>query len=346
MKAFHALHAGRAAGFLLAGGCSRKEADSRTTVAEASPTVAVRTVVVRAQETPTTVDVTGTIRPVQRAQLAAKVMGAIEELPIVLGQNVKTGDLLVKISADEISARVAQARSQLNTARRDLEREARLAEQGASTKESVKALEDRVTTSEAQLREAEVMLSYATIRAPFDGVIARRPVNAGDLAAPGVALLELEGTSQFEVEAGVPESMTPQMKVGMPITVEVPSSQVLFEGKIAELSSAADPQARTIPIKIAVPKDTAVRSGQFARVRVPAATRTSLRVPPAAVSRFGQMERVFVVGADSRVALRLVKTGRADDAGIEVVAGISDGDRVVIAPPVGLRDGQKVEIAP
>lgn len=301
---------------------------------------------VRAQEVSTGTEVTGTVRPVQRAQLAAKVMGAIEELPITLGQDVRAGDLLVRIAAGEISARVAQAKAQVNGARRDLEREKTLLTKGASTAETVKNLEDRLTTSEAQLREAEVMLGYAVVRAPFDGVVARRLVNAGDLAAPGAILLEIEGTSRFEVEAGVPESLTPRLKVGTVLRVEVPSAQVVFDGRIAELSSAADPQARTVPLKIAVPEGTAVRSGQFARVEMPGAVRRAIRVPESAVSRLGQMERVFVVSPDHRAVLRLVKTAGTRDGWVEILAGISEGDRVISSPRPDLRDGQPAEAIP
>jgi hypothetical protein len=134
----------------------------------------------------TITEITGTIRPVQRARLAAKLMGAIEELPVGLGQKVRAGDLLVKISAGEITARVAQAQAQLNVARRDLERERDLLTKGASTADLVRGLEDRFAMTQAMMREAEVMLTYATIRAPFDGLIARKPANLGDLAAPGL----------------------------------------------------------------------------------------------------------------------------------------------------------------
>src|SRR6185295_1338304 len=106
----------------------------------------------------------------------------------------------------EANARLVQARAQFNMARRDLERERELLAKGASTAETVRNLEDRFTGSEAMVREAEAQLSYTEIRAPFDGVIARRIVNAGDLAEPGKALLEVEGTADFEVEASIPDS--------------------------------------------------------------------------------------------------------------------------------------------
>lgn len=328
---------------LTLGACGQPEA-SRNDKAVTLPPARVRTTAVVAREIPASIEVTGTVRPVQRAQVAAKIMGTIEELPVTLGQQVRAGELLARISAGEIAAQVAQARAQLNGARRDLERERGLLEKGASTTETVRRLEDQLVASEARLREAEVMLGYAEIRAPFDGVVARRPANAGDLAAPGALLLEIEGTSRFEIEAGVPESLTSGLKVGSLLRVEVPSGSRHFEGRIAEVSSAADPQARTVLVKIAVPEDTPVRSGQFVRVAVPGEVRRALFVPASAVTRFGQMERVFSIGPDDRAVLRLVKTAGRHNGLIEIVAGLSEGERVIVDPPAGLREGQPTEV--
>jgi RND family efflux transporter MFP subunit len=309
------------------------------------PPVRVRATTVRAEEVPVLVEVTGTVRPVQRALLAAKVMGAIEDLPVALGQRVRAGDLLVKISAGEISARVLQAQAQLNQARRDLDRERDLLTKNASTADMVKSLEDRFAMTQAMVREAEVMLGYATIRVPFDGVVARKLASAGDLAAPGMPLLEIEGTSDFQIEAGIPDSLIPRLPSGTRLAVAVPAANAAFTGTLVEVSSAADPLTRTVTVKIAVPAGTPVGSGQYARVQVPGAPSRALLAPAGAVSTLGQMERVFVV-AGSRAVLRLVKTGAARGDRVEILSGLADGDRIVTDPPAGLREGQPLEIEP
>ena len=309
------------------------------------PAAAVRVATVRMEELPGFSEVTGTVRPVQHAVIAAKVMGAIEELPVTLGQRVKAGDLLAKIGAGEISARMLQAQSQLNQARSDLERERTLLAKGASTPDMVKSMEDRFAMTQALVSEAEVMLGYTTILAPFDGVVARRPANAGDLALPGMPLLEIEGIGDFQIEAGIPDSLAARLAVGAPLTVEIPATGAGFEGRLVELSSAADPLTRTVPAKLSVPATVVVRSGQFARVQVPGSPVRALLVPAAAVTMFGQMERVFVV-EDGRAALRLVKTGTVRGDRVEILAGLTDGDRFVVDPPAGLREGRPLKIQP
>lgn len=334
-----------AAALALLAGCAKPDTPPAA-VATALPLAKVRVATVRAENLPTLTEVTGTVRPVQRAQLAAKLMGTIEELPVTLGQRVRTGDLLVKISAGEVAARLVQAQAQHNATRRDLERERGLIAKGASTADTVKSLEDRLAGAQALVREAEVMQSYTAIRAPFDGVIARRLAYAGDLASPGAPLLELEGTTQFEIEAPIPDTLAARLAAGASLAIELPATGATFTGKIAELSSAADAGARSVLAKIAVPSDRPVRSGEFARVLVPGAPVRTLLAPATAVSMLGQMERVFVVGAPNRAELRLVKTGAPRGDRIEIQSGLDDGELIVAAPPATLREGQPLEIQP
>jgi RND family efflux transporter MFP subunit len=324
---------------VLAAGCTKHETAPRTA---SLPAVRVRVASVQAADVPRLTEVTGTIRPVRRAVLAAKVMGAITELPVTLGQRVRANDVLLKIFSAEANAKLVRARSEFNVARRDLERERSLQAKGASTAETVRNLEDRFTGAEAMVREAEAQLSYTELRAPFDGVIARKMVNAGDLANPGQPLLEVEETENFEVEANIPDSFAATLTPGTRLAAE--AGRIPFTGTLREISSTADAATRSIGVKIAVPTGAAVRSGQFTRVQVPGAAIRTLLVPAAAVSVSGQMERVFVVGADNRAVLRLVKTGATRDERIEILTGLAENERVVLAPPAGLREGQPLEV--
>jgi membrane fusion protein (multidrug efflux system) len=337
-----------AAALLLAAGCT-KTPPAGTTAAPL-PSVQVRVENARTENVPVLTEVSATVRPLQRAQIAAKLMGAIEELPVTLGQRVRAGDLVAKIAAGEMAARVAQAQSQLNVARRDLERERALLGKGASTADTVRGLEDRLTLTQAMLREAEVMLGYATIRAPFAGVVARKPANAGDLASPGMILLEIEGTDAFQIEAPVPDSLAATLVPGISLAVEIPAAGLKFQAALAELSSAADPDARSVLARLTVPAGTAARSGQYARVLLPGAPVRAILVPAAALSKFGQMERIFVVGENNRAVLRLVKSGAlhgpTGQESIEILSGLTGDERVVVAPPAILREGQPLEIAP
>ena len=319
-------------------GCGRGQHPvGETAVPVKVPTVAVRLVTdVRRVELP------GTVRAVERASLAPKVMGTVETLVVGLGQSVKRGDVLLKISANEIAARLAQTEAGLTQARRDLEREISLVAKGASPAETVRTMEDRLRLMDATVAEARTMLTYTTITAPFDGVITRRFVNEGDLAAPGNPLLEMENPSVQRVEVEVPDGLAAAL-VGAAAPVRV--GAVELPGRIAEISPALDAVSRTFLAKIDLPTGAAVRSGQFARVSWPAGEGTALVVPATAVTNFGQMERTFVV-AEGRVAMRLVKAGARHGAEVEILAGLAAGEHVVIDGAANLHDGPAVEATP
>ncbi|MBI5768432.1 MAG: efflux RND transporter periplasmic adaptor subunit [Verrucomicrobia bacterium] len=331
---------------LLAGCAKHAVPESAVAAAAPLPPAKVRLATARAENVATVTEITGTVRPAQRAHLAAKVMGAIEDFPATLGQPVRKGELLLKISAAEITARVTQAQAQLNAARRDLAREKDLLGKSASTADMVRGLEDRLTMTQAMVREAEVMLGYTKLIAPFDGVVARKLANAGDLAAPGMPLLEIEGTADFQVEAAIPDSLAATLAAGTSLAVTIPATNTTFNGTVAEVSSAADANARSVLAKISVPAGAAVRSGQFARVQLSGAPVRTLLAPAAAISTLGQMERVFVVGEGNRAVLRLVKTGAARGDSIEILAGLDDNERVVVHAPASLREGQPLEVLP
>jgi RND family efflux transporter MFP subunit len=266
-------------------------------------------------------------------------------MPVTLGQAVKQGDVLLEITAAEISARVLQTKAQLNQTQRDLAREKTLLAQNASTSDLVKSLEDRVAMTEAMVREAEVMQGYATITAPFDGVIARKSAAIGDLAAPALPLLELEGAGGFEIQLGVPDSLATQLQTGAELLVDVPTANLSFTGQLAELSSAAEADAHTVPARIAVPAGMKLRSGQFARVHLPGAPTHALLVPASAVTRLGQMDRVFVA-IEQHAVLRLVKSGALHGDRVEILSGLAGGETIVVNPTATLRERQPLEVQP
>jgi RND family efflux transporter MFP subunit len=271
-------------------------------------------------------------------------MGAIEELPVVLGQRVQAGDVLLRLSAGEISARLAQTEAQVAYTRRELDRERDLLAKGAGTAESVRGLEDRLRLATAARQEAEAMAGYTVLRAPFAGAVSRRLVKAGDLASPGQPLLEIEGDAGLEIEAMIPESAATTLAVGQ--RVSVLGETIRFNGDVTELAAAADPATRTVETRLAVPTGTAVRPGQFVRLLLPVPASRALLVPATALTLHGQMERVFVAGPDGRAILRLVRSGRTEGDRVVILAGLNENERVVTDPSATLREGQPLEVLP
>jgi RND family efflux transporter MFP subunit len=308
------------------------------------PAATVQVFAVQQEKTTSSIEIMGTVQAADKAVIAARISGHITHLSVVPGSKVSRGDLLVKINAGEISAQLLQAKAQLAQAERNLERERSLLTKNASTPETVKTLEDTRRIALASVGEVQTMLDYATISAPFSGIITRKSASVGDLAAPGRPLLEIENGMNLQIVADIPEAMILKIKVGDDIPVFIPVAGLSCTGKVEEISPVADPLSRTAPIKLSLSADPNLRSGQFARVSLPEGTQNALTVPQSAILPFGQMERVFIV-QDGKARLRLVRTGSAGNGKVEILAGLAPGDEVVITGNGGLTDGQPLNPA-
>lgn len=290
-------------------------------------------------------EMAGTLQAAERAAIAAKITGVVTRVPVVLGSTVKTGDLLVSISAEEITARLTLAEAQLAQARRNLDREQNLLAKNATTPETVKSMTDQYNIAQAGYREAKTMLGYATLTAPFDGVVTRKNINSGDLATPGTVLLQMENNQKLQVRTAVPESLILQIRPGDSLTVRIPAAGTTVQGTVVEVAPAADPDSRTTPVIIDLPADPNLRTGQFARVLLPGRDKQTLLVPNSALVPSGQMDRMFVV-EDERAQLRLVRTGGRHDGMIEILTGLNPGETVVTTNNQLLVHGQPLRVQP
>jgi len=308
------------------------------------PAVQVGVSTATMEEVPFLTEVMGTVQPVNRAVIAAKVTGTIEKIPVSLGSPVSKGDLLVEISAEEISAKVIQAQAQLAQAKRNLDRERKLLRKKAATSESVKSLQDMYRVAEAVYREARTMMGYTKINAPFDGLITKKIANVGDLSTPGTPLLQLENNSKLQVVTSIPEGIVLQISEGDQLLIKIPAGNLALTGTVAEIAPASDPFSRTTPVKINIESNSNLRSGQFARVALPGRNSETLFVPTSAVLISGQLERIFV--ADSgKARLRLVRTGRQEADRVEILTGLNAGDKVITDNNKFLVDGQPLNIS-
>lgn len=292
-----------------------------------------------------TEEVMGTVRPKLKATVEAKLSGRIEKLAVVAGQTVKAGDLLAQLEVREVQARLEQAQAVRDQARQELTRFEGLLRDNAVTRQEFESVEARFKVAQATVTEVETVLGYARVAAPFDGVITRKLVDLGDLAAPGKPLFELEDPSALRLEADVPEAIASRTKPGAKLAVTLAALGRELDGVVSEVETVADPVSRTLRVKLDLPATPGLMSGQFGRVAVPVGDRAMLRVPVASVVVRGQLEMVFVV-TNNVARMRLVKTGKVSGSGVELVSGLDAGETVVTEGVAGLLDGQPVSVKP
>ncbi len=346
LESIRSIYAVRAAAVLLAAGalwvtgCKRSSHGEQSTAANLPKlTVQVR----EAEIKPLThvEEVVGTVRARQRAVVEAKVSGRIAELPVALGTEVKEGQLLARIDAAEYKARLEQAQASLQQAEQTWARISGLYKADASTKAEYDAAESTLRSARAAVAEAQVMLGYAAVEAPFTGVITRKLAEAGDFATPGKGLLELETLGLLRLEADVPESLIAGIQPGSEVRVSAGPGQPVV-GKVSEVAPSADSMSRTFVVKVDLPQVAGLRSGQFGRLLLPTGESRALRVPAEALVVRGQLEMVFVLDGQ-RARMRLVRSGKRVGDEVEILAGLEEKDRVIVAGGLNLQDGQPVE---
>ena len=326
---------------LLLSGCGKHHSEAAPE--QKLPTAGVRVQTVASLKRTATEEVVGTVRPRLSASLSAKVSGAISQMLVMPGQSVKAGQLLVVIDAREVQARLDQALAVREQTGKEIERFKKLLAQNAVTQQEFDGVQSRFRVAEATVKEAEAMLGYTKVIAPFDGIVIAKRADVGDLAAPGKPLLELEDPTALRLEADVPEALLDRIKLNDKLGVLVPSASLSLEATVSEISPAADPVSRTSRVKLDLPAVQGLRSGQFGRVAVPVAEVIALRVPASAVVVRGQMEIGFVL-VNQQAQLRLVKTGKHLGQEVEIVSGLNSGEELVVEGATQLLDGQPVEV--
>ncbi len=337
-----------ACALLLLAGCQKGHKEESAASAPALAAARVKVMPVRREGAGAQIELLGTVEPVDRAVIAAKVTGTIDRLPVRLGSSVQKGQLLVALTANEIAAKLRQAQTQQEQAKRNLDRETRLLAKDASTPETVKSMAEAYRIAQAGYREAQTMAGYTSITAPFAGQVTAKPASVGDLATPGAPLLVLENNRHLQVVTAVPEALVVSIRPGDRLAIRIPAADLTTTGTVAEVAPAADPASRTAPVKIDLAASTKLRSGQFARIAIAGDAGDAgdtLFVPATALVPYGQMERLFVA-RDNKAELRLVRTGMHRDGLVEILAGLNPGETVVVAGAAQLVDGQPLEIAP
>lgn len=321
------------------------KAPSPATTKQELPVVPVRVASVETRTRPLIEEIVGTIRAKTFATLEGKISGRIVAMPAHLGQTIKGGDLVVRLDAADVQARREQAEASLQAAERDWNRISGLFKSQAVTRSEFDSAESRHTMAVAALAEADAMLRYAEVRAPFDGVVSRKWVEVGDLASPGKPLVEIQDLSALQLEADLPESIAGRVQVGTSLNARLDGMDSELTGRVAELAPAADPASRTVRVKVDVASAPGLMPGRFARLLVPVGESPSRTIPSAALVQRGQLEMVFVV-TNQHAQLHLVKTGGRNADSLVVLSGLNAGEQVVVEGAGQLTDGQPVQLKP
>ncbi len=295
-------------------------------------------------KTPLYAEAVGTVRSRRSIRISPRLMGTLLEVHAAQGDSVRKDDVLARIDDREVKARievaraaVAQAEARLSQASAAHRRYTELFAKNATTKEQLESVtgdyemaKAGVEGVRAAVRAAEVYLGYTTITAPQDGVVAEKLAEPGDLALPGKPILVLQDPKDLRLEADVREYLITHIPVG--VSVRLLFGEPLnreFQSTVEERAPEADPATRTFLVKAPLPKDSGARPGNFGRLMFRTGEREAILIPAGAVRRIGQLETVRVV-EDDRIRIRHIRTGETIEGKLEVLSGLSAGERLVL----------------
>lgn len=202
----------------------------------------------------------------------------------------------------------------------------------------------QASQARAAVSFARVQLGYSTITSPVSGVVTARYVDPGDTVSPGVPVIAVEDDSLYRLEATVASSDVEDLYLGKQVTVTLGTDERRGVGRVSVISPSGDPGSRKFLVKVDLPKRLRARSGDFGRVSFPRRYSRGIVLDERAVRDQGGLTAVFLVDERGRARMQVVKTGRRLDGGIEVISGLSAGDRVIIDSTGVLADGVRVRL--
>lgn len=295
-----------------------------------------------------TVDFTTTLLPFKKSFITPQMALRIDEIRVDVGDHVAKGEIVATLDKNQYN----QSAVQLKNAEQNLARMKNVYEAGGVSKSQIDELETSVTV----LRETVANLERnIELRSPIDGIITGRYNEPGDLFAMagnadgGIGIMQVMQINKLKATVAISEKYYPQVYKGMKVEVmaDVYPDKV-FEGTVNIVYPAINASTHTFNVEILVPNAKEIlRPGMFARTQFNMGSRKSLTVPDVAVQKqMGVNDRyVYVINNEGVAERRVVELGRQTGDRIEILSGISAGERVATTALSKIKNGTKVKIA-
>ena len=338
----------------------------------ATQTVEARIVESQQQQVPLGLSSTGTVHARESAVVSAQVMGRIQQVLVHEGDSVRAGQTLVVLDDAALHASVEQAQAGVKAAQnaqvaaqtnaalaastldrykqlqseksvspQEMDEVSRRAEAAAANLEAVRAQTD---AARAQENGARTMMSFTRLVAPFAGVVTARMADPGTMAAPGVPLLQVDQAGALQLQASVDESAISAIHKGMKVPVAIDGgSPGNLAGTVAEIVPAADPSSHSFLVKIDLPSSTQMRAGMYGTAMFANGTKQAILIPRSAVVSRGSLSCAYVLDSQGIAQLRYLTLGSPQGDLVEVLSGVSAGEKLVDAPSDRDIAGKRIE---
>jgi len=306
--------------------------------------------------------VPGSVQAVSQATVRSKVSAEVKRVLVREGDKVSAGQVVAEFDTAQLRALLAErtasyefAKAQLANTERTRQVNAQLVKQNFISQNAFDTADSAnqaqlaaVQASRAQIEQTQIQLNDSVVRAPISGIVAKRHVQPGEKLAFDAPLMAIVDLSELEVQAQVPVSDVPQIRKGMPTSVDIEGIRGRsFSGRVERINPSTEPGTRTVNVYVSLPnEESLLKAGMFARVSLTTEPETeSLSLPMSAVRSDGQQSYVWVI-ADGKLARRNVSTGRRDERAqwVEVTSGLTPNDVVLATKFDNLKDGLAAKV--
>ncbi|MFI8618930.1 efflux RND transporter periplasmic adaptor subunit [Acidovorax sp. NPDC077693] len=323
------------------------------------PALTVSTAQPQRTSVPVRLSANGNVAAWQEASIGAESNGLrLTDVRVNVGDVVKAGQVLATFSAETVQADVAQMRASLLEAQANAAEAAANADRarslqatGALSQQQIqqyttaeKTAQARVEAAKATLNAQQLRLKYTQVVAPDSGVISARTATVGAVVGAGTELFRMVRKGRLEWRAEVTSTELRRIAPGAKVSVTA-ASGATAEGTVRMVAPTVDPQTRNALVYVDLPANSDFRAGMFARGEFALGQSDALTVPQEALVVRDGFSYVFVVGAEQRVQMRKVQTGRRVADRVEVVSGLEANASVAVRGAGFLNDGDLVRVA-
>jgi membrane fusion protein (multidrug efflux system) len=295
---------------------------------------------------PLSAEALGNARANEAVEIRPEITAAIVEILFEEGQTVSRGDILVRLESSEPLADLAAARAALVDSESQYGRAQELYKTRVVSESQLQQLEAKRDADQAAVNAAQARLDHTVIRAPFAGQLGLRRVSLGSIVSPSTVITTLDDTSSIKLDFNVPEVYLARLTPGLTVTARSAAwPDLSFDGTVTAIDTRVDPVSRTVTARALLPnEERRLRPGMFLTVTLLKDDVEALMVPEQAIVPERSNQYVLVVGPDNVVERRKVEGGRRRPGEIEILNGLSPGERVITEGTQKVRPGQVVNV--
>lgn len=304
----------------------------------------VNAAIVRLQVLVNEIPIIGSLLPDEEVNLSFETSGKITDINFEEGTHVTKGQLLAKVNDRPLQAQLQRLVAQLKLAEDRVFRQDALLKRDAVSKEAYEQVKTELATLNADIELVRAQIEQTELRAPFDGIIGLRQVSVGTYASPSTIVAKLTKITPLKLEFSVPESYAKDVRVGTSLNFNLTGSLNKYEAQVYARESSLDPETRSLTIRALYPNPSGIMPGRYASITLRKQEfENALAIPSEAIVPEMGKDKVFLYKNGKAEPVDIV-TGIRTEALVQAVAGLEEGDTVIISGTQQLRTGMAVTI--